>query len=174
MVSLGRFIGISKDGLKVFKHVVREEGNNVYNTTRTFYSKVNKDGNIAKTFERNVITKSDIKKSGTPPRSTWTTKDFLDTHYSHETIYYPRAIRKISYDGNNMQTLEQHLFLSLDGKNVTQYVRETPNHIESIVFAEKGGQYHSTNPSFNTNGAEECPWSSLANYNAQQSYYKFK
>lgn len=172
MFKIGKYIGF-RDGFKIFRNVVREEGSKIYDTTKTYYTYVNKDGNVEKVLSRNVITKSDIHKKGVVPRSVWTTNDMRTGAYS-ETSYYPRAISKYDRypDGGY---LKQDLFLSKDGKNVTGYAKETPNYNAGITYGNpRLGRYDSRNDALSTINESKCDWVSLSEYNSSHPYYKFK
>ena len=65
----GKLLGVNKNGYKIFKNVIREDGNKVYDNTKTYLTYVNKEGKVEKVLERNVVSKSDIHKKGTVPHS---------------------------------------------------------------------------------------------------------
>ena len=58
----GKLLGVNKNGYKVFKNIIREDGNKVYDNTKTYLTYVNKEGKVEKVLERNVVSKSDIHK----------------------------------------------------------------------------------------------------------------
>lgn len=172
MTNIGKFIGV-KDGFKIFRNTVREEGSKIYDTTKTYYSYVNKEGNVEKVLSRNVVSKSDIHKNGIVPRSTWTTNDMKTGAYS-EISYYPRAITK--YDRfPDFGYVKQDLFLSKDGKNVTRYAKETANYQAGITYGNaKLGRYDSRSENLTTINEPKCNWVSLSDYNKSHPYHKFK
>ena len=176
MVSLnnyGKFLGI-RDGFKVFKNVVREEGSKVYNTNKTYYTYIDNANNPVKTIVRNSVSKSDIAKGRSiTPRSSWTTTDL--TNGNQEIMeYYPRSIRKGTHPAQGLST-QQSLILSQDGKFVERYDKIASNYQAGIAYGSPhGGRYHSKYPSESSDYEPKCEWTSLADYNKAHPYDSLK
>lgn len=176
MVSLnnyGKFLGI-RDGFKVFKNVVREEGSKVYNTNKTYYTYIDNANNPVKTIVRNSVSKSDIAKGrSVTPRSSWTTTDL--TNGNQELMeYLPRAICKSTHPAQGLST-QQSLILSQDGKFVERYDKIASNYQAGIIYGNpKLGRYDTRTADLSTVNEPKCEWTSLADYNKTHPYDRLK
>lgn len=169
----GKLLGVNKNGYKVFKNVIREDGNKVYDNTKTYLTYVNKEGKVEKVLERNVVSKSDIHKKGTVPHSSWTSTD-MQTGNQVETNYYPRAITKYnSYPQGGY--MAQNLVLSQDGKYVTNYAKQTSAYNAGITYGNpRQGRWDSRSGDLASINEPKQEWTSLADYNQKNPYYQFK
>lgn len=169
----GKLLGVNQNGYKIFKNVIREDGNKVYDNTKTYLTYVNKEDKVEKVLERNVVSKSDIHKKGTVPHSSWTSTN-MQTGNRVETNYYPRAITKyqIFPHGGYMS---QDLVLSKDGKYVDNYMKQTSAYNAGIIYGNpKQGRWDSRSEDLTSVNEPKCEWTSLADYNQKNPYYQFK
>lgn len=169
----GKLLGVNKNGYKIFKNVIREDGNKVYDNTKTYLTYVNKEGKVEKVLERNVVSKSDIHKKGTVPHSTWQNLGVKNGTYS-ETRYYPRAITKYQTFPHGGY-MSQDLVLSKDGKYVDNYMKQTSAYNAGITYGNpKQGRWDSRSGDLASVNEPKCEWTSLADYNQKNPYYQFK
>lgn len=169
----GKLLGVNKNGYKIFKNVIREDGNKVYDNTKTYLTYVNKEGKVEKVLERNVVSKSDIHKKGTVPHSTWQNLGVNNGTYS-ETRYYPRAITKYQTFPHGGY-MSQDLVLSKDGKYVDNYMKQTSAYNAGITYGnQKQGRWDSRSGDLASVNEPKCEWTSLADYNQKNPYYQFK
>lgn len=169
----GKLLGVNKNGYKIFKNVIREDGNKVYDNTKTYLTYVNKEGKVEKVLERNVVSQSDIHKKGTVPHSTWQNLGVNNGTYS-ETRYYPRAITKYQTFPHGGY-MSQDLILSKDGKYVDNYMKQTSAYNAGIIYGNpKQGRWDSRSGDLASVNEPKCEWTSLADYNQKNPYYQFK
>ena len=169
----GKLLGVNKNGYKVFKNIIREDGNKVYDNTKTYLTYVNKEGKVEKVLERNVVSKSDIHKKGTVPHSTWQNLGVNNGTYS-ETRYYPRAITKYQTFPHGGY-MSQDLVLSKDGKYVDNYMKQTSAYNAGIIYGNtKQGRWDSRSGDLASINEPKQEWTSLADYNQKNPYYQFK
>ena len=169
----GKLLGVNKNGYKIFKNVIREDGNKVYDNTKTYLTYVNKEGKVEKVLERNVVSQSDIHKKGTVPHSSWTSTD-MQTGNRVETNYYPRAITKYQTFPHGGD-ISQDLILSKDGKYVDNYMKQTSAYNAGIIYGNpKQGRWDSRSGDLASVNEPKQEWTSLADYNQKNPYYQFK
>ena len=169
----GKYLGI-KDGYKIFRNVVKEEGSKVYNTNKTYFTYVDNTNKPVRTILRDSVSKSDIAKGkSVTPRSSWTTTDL--TNGNQEIIEYTqRAIHKATYPAQQLST-QQSLLLSKDGKFVERYDKIASNYQAGIIYGNpKLGRYDTRMANLSTVNEPQYEWTSLADYNKAHPYDRLK
>lgn len=163
MKDLGKFLGINSKGEKVYKQVIEDIGR-IFSENTTIFNFLNKNNELSRNPRvRSVVTS--IKQNYTMPKSTWTS--YSQNGVRTDITYRPKTISKFKYDSSGSFMHSKEIFLSQDGKFITNDYRAwgLPYPGRQHLNYDKGTTWHSdTQRTLSCRGPVK--WTSLADYNA--------